>query len=905
MGVAFDVTSGSPINLMTHLMKSRFTSLFRSRYGLFAVAIALLFALIYSSVSIYSALKMNANLEVLNRRSYLVVSHLQEIRKELTEMEVYVGRLTDDNTKSNRRLVDKVIDSSKSTIGKSLEYVYAHYLGARKDIAGIDAALKKLYEEQDKVLQLALKKKEGLGALIYGDFAVYYEKVDDKILKAIDLTGQKRTKVAEDSMFMVAFNVTVSVVLSVLMVILVFLVQRMAYRRIQERRFHDDVLQIISDNAGHVFLLYNFYTGEMEYVSPNAFGVLGIQRSVLKRYPLLFVDRCSPDRAAEIGKWFNGVDVLKHPVFHEVQFTNPETGSKRWISISIYPVREKDNSQLRCIFSITDLSDIKQAQQVLKDALFNAEKANEAKSSFLSRMSHEIRTPMNAIIGMTTIAATVMNDRAKLENCLSKIALSSRHLLMLINDVLDVSKIESGKMTVTKDPFELGELMQNIGSIIYSQAITKKQHFEIVTNVRHETLRGDILRLNQILINILSNAVKFTPENGRVRLQVEEIAKRHTDQIWLRFTISDSGRGMSPEFLNRLFMPFEQENDGSGKLVEGTGLGMPITKNLVTLMNGTINVESVPGKGTVFTVEIGFDNAGDGKEKRSGVLEELKILVVDDDADTCEHTTIILDRMGMKAEWVLSGQEAVQKVVGTHRRHDGYDVVFVDWKMPDMDGIETTRRIRQEVGSEALIIIISAYDWSDIEKEARLAGANAFISKPMLQSNMYQTLVSVTRETGRRGFSCDVPKNPVASLLPFGNNSGLSGKHVLVAEDNGLNQEIVEELLKTVGISVDIARNGNEAVNKFASSSPGTYDLVLMDIQMPYLDGYEATRAIRALSHPDAKRVPVVAMTANVFADDVAKARAAGMNAHLGKPVDMKLLYQMICEQLEKSENES
>ena len=886
-------------------MKSRFASLFKSRYGLFAVAIALLFALIYSSVSIYSAMKMKANLEVLNRRSYLVVSHLQEIRKELTEMEVYVGRLTDDNTQNNRKLVDKVISSSKGAIGKSLEYVYAHYLGSGEDIAGIDAALDKLYEEQDKILQLALKEKQGLGALIYGDFAVYYEKVDDKVLKAIDLTGSKRMKVAEDSMFMVAFNITVSVVLSVLMVILVFLVQRMAYRRMQERRFHDDVLQIISDNADHVFLLYDFYTGKMEYVSPNAFGVLGIEQNVLKKNPLLLVDGCSEDHSDEIGKWFNGVDVLKHPDFHDVQFTNPETGSKRWISIGIYPVREKDSSQSRCIFSITDLSDIKQAQQVLKDALFNAQKANEAKSSFLSRMSHEIRTPMNAIIGMTTIAATVMNDRKRLENCLSKIALSSRHLLMLINDVLDMSKIESGKMTVTKESFEFGELIQNVGSIIYTQAVARKQHFEIVTSIQHESLIGDVLRINQVLINILSNAVKFTPEGGQIRLQVEEIAKRHTDQIWLRFTISDSGRGMSPEFLNRIFMPFEQENDGSGKLVEGTGLGMPITKNLVTLMNGIINVESEPGKGTVFTVEIGFDNAEEGKEKRSGILEELKILVVDDDADTCEHTAIILDRMGMVAEWVLSGYEAVQKVVTAHRRHDGYDVVFVDWKMPDMDGIETTRKIRQEVGPEALIVIISAYDWSDIEKEARLAGANAFISKPMLQSSIYQTLVSVTRHTGKRSFQYDMGGNQALLPFPLVEDRHLSGKHILVAEDNGLNQEIVEELLKAGGMSVDIARDGKEAVEKFASSSPGTYDLVLMDIQMPYMDGYEAARAIRVLSHPDAKKIPIVAMTANVFADDIAKARAAGMNGHLGKPVDMKLLYQMIREQLEKSENES
>ena len=861
------------------------------RYGFLAVVFALVFAVTFSGVSIYSAWKLNDNLGALDTHPFQVSMHLQEMRRQLSGMEVYVGRLTDDNTRHNRELVKQVIVSGKKEIDELLGYIRKNYLGPSRDIDRIESELAKLYVEQDKIVSLATERAEGLGKLIYGDFASRYARVDREILKTIEQSSLNGKKIADNSVHLVNFNIVVSVALSALMVILVFLFQRTAYRRMRERRFHDDTLRIIAENVGYVFILYNMRSGEVEYVSPNALQVLGIGQDELKKDPLQLINGCvSPDSDA-IANWFRRRELPKEAVSYEVQFLNPVTGEQRWMSLGVNPVRE-DTVPARCIFTVSDLSDTKQAQQVLKDALLNAQNANNAKSSFLSRMSHEIRTPMNAIIGMTTIAAMVIEDKKRLENCLSKIALSSRHLLMLINDVLDMSKIESGKMTVMHEPFEFDDLMKNVSSMIYPQAAAKKLHFEMVTNVVHESLVGDVLRVNQILINILSNALKFTPENGHVRLSVEEITKRHDQRIWLRFTVADTGRGMSRAFLDKLFLPFEQENSHSGKLVEGTGLGMPITKNLVTLMNGTIQVESELGKGSVFTVEIGFEATDTGADKWSGVLEKLNILVVDDDPDTCVHTQIILDRMGMQAEWVLSGEEAVSKVMHAYAQHNSYDVVFIDWKMPGMDGIETTQKIRQKIGPDALIVIISAYDWSEIEQEARLAGANAFISKPMLQSTIYQTLVSVTRKFHK-----------IESVSSTAHD--LSGKHILVAEDNALNQEIMEALLKTAGATVDIAGDGLAVVNKFAASSVGTYDLILMDIQMPYQDGYEATRTIRRLSRPDALGIPIVAMTANVFADDVVKAKKAGMNGHLGKPVDIKSLYQMISEQLEKTEHET
>lgn len=420
-----------------------------------------------------------------------------------------------------------------------------------------------------------------------------------------------------------------------------------------------------------------------------------------------------------------------------------------------------------------------------------------------------------------------------------------------------------------------------------------------LVRVDAEELLGDALRLNQILINILSNALKFTPAGGSIRLEVHQISQTNNN-VRFRFIIRDTGIGMSQEFIKRLYTPFEQAASTTSKY-GGTGLGMAITKNLVSLLGGAIFVKSEEGKGTEFTVELPFGLNEQQMEKSKGALDPLKVLVVDDDHDTCEHAALLLDKMGLRTKWTLSGAEAVKLVQESHASGDDYDVCFIDWKMPDMDGMETVRRIRGDVGPETLIVIISAYDWSSIEDEARAIGANGFIAKPFFASNLYNTLTSLTRKaTNAKRKTEDSASEEKKPENAAHQQYNFTGKRMLLAEDNEFNREIAQEFLEMTGATVECAEDGSEAVNLFANSKSGYYDIILMDVQMPVMDGYEATRTIRASAHPDAASIPILAMAANAFSEDVAAAVAAGMNGHIAKPIDVAALYRLLDSHLNK-----
>lgn len=537
--------------------------------------------------------------------------------------------------------------------------------------------------------------------------------------------------------------------------------------------------------------------------------------------------------------------------------------------------------KLRNEYLIND--ELKRQQKILQDALLVAQKANDAKRDFLSRMSHEIRTPMNAIIGMSAVAFNYLDDKKRTADCLSKITFSSKHLLMLLNDVLDMSKIENGKLNIRQELFDLKNLVTSLADINYGLATAKGLAFEIViSGFKDELLLGDSMRVNQILLNLLSNAIKFTPKGGSVRLEIRML-RSASDKIWLRFIVKDSGIGMKKEFLEHLYEPFEQADNGIARKYGGTGLGMAITKNLVAIMDGTIEVESQEGAGTTFMVDLPFGVSKVDK-KTAAEMEEMRVLVVDDDNDTCEHAAVLLKGMGVNVDWALNGFEAIEKVRSACE-DDGrcYDVCFIDWCMPELDGIETARRMRRYVGPDVLIIIISAYDWSGIEEQAKAAGVNAFIAKPFFASNLYNTLLTVSRKPELR-FSAVGNKE----TYDFG------GKKVLLVEDNELNMEIASELLKFVNLQVEHAENGKVAVDIFRNSKEKEYALIFMDIQMPLMNGYDAARCIRSSEHPAAGTIPIIAMTANAFNDDVQAAFDAGMNGHLAKPIDVEVLYKTI-----------
>ncbi len=519
---------------------------------------------------------------------------------------------------------------------------------------------------------------------------------------------------------------------------------------------------------------------------------------------------------------------------------------------------------------------LKELDEVTREAL----RANQAKSDFLSNMSHDIRTPMNGIVGMTAIAVANLEDSDRVKDCLNKIATSSKHLLGLINDVLDMSKIESGKLSLNMIQISLNDVMESLVHIAQPQIQAKNQHFDIfIQDIITEDIYCDSVRLNQILINLLSNAIKFTPEEGTIHVYLRQ-EKSPVGEGYVRchFRVKDNGVGMTPEFQEKIFEQFSREDNRQAGRTEGTGLGMAITRFIVDAMGGSIDVQSAPEEGSEFHVVLDFKKA-DIPEKDM-VLPAWNMLVVDNNSDLCESAMNALKEIGIEAECALDGETAVQMVQKRHKENRDYEIILLDWKMPGMNGIETAREIRRYLGDDIPILVISAYDWSEIEEEAREAGVQGFISKPLFKSNLYLGLSSYMLE--------ETLESPPKEQKP-----DFSGKHILLAEDNDLNWEIAESILSDAGFELDRAENGQICVDKFRESSVGQYDVILMDIRMPVMNGYDAAKAIRAMERSDAD-LPIFAMTADAFAEDVQRALASGMNEHIAKPLNLENLMLLL-----------
>lgn len=580
----------------------------------------------------------------------------------------------------------------------------------------------------------------------------------------------------------------------------------------------------------------------------------------------------------------------KNEIFIEAKHMLSD-GNYHWISNQIIYVDNpfSDDKLAILISRRTDEQHYEEEQrrQAIQSALDNAKAASEAKSRFLSNMSHDIRTPMNAIVGMTAIAAAHVDDHDRVIECLKKINFSSKHLINLINDVLDMSKIESGKMSLRNEPFNFAELVADSVELVYSQEDAKKLNLDVnLAILENENVISDPLRIRQIFVNILSNAVKYTPPGGNVIIEVKQESSLINGYQNYIFKCTDTGIGMEKEFLNNLFQPFERAQDTTVSKITGTGLGMAITKNVVDLLNGDIQVESNPGKGSSFTVTLPLQTQDISHENVSEEWVGVRSLIVDDDKFTCKNSAELLESMGLRVQFVTDGKSAVKTVIKEKDTPDPFQLIIVDWRLPDIDGIEVTRQIRNEVGDNIPIVILTAYDWSEIESEAKNAGVTAFLSKPFYRSKVCYMLDELSGRNEVEQGSADYSA------------ADYSQKRVLLVEDNKINRDISRMLISEMGINVEEACDGEEAVEKIKESKTGYYDLILMDIQMPKLNGYEATKIIRSLNRSDVKNIPIIATTANAFEEDVHIALRAGMTAHLAKPIDVNAMKEMLYKYL-------
>ena len=565
-----------------------------------------------------------------------------------------------------------------------------------------------------------------------------------------------------------------------------------------------------------------------------------------------------------------------------------DTDKRICVRQSFLMTRDYDTGDILVMVVTKDVTELVRKQwaetQALQNALMEAQHANRAKTTFLSNMSHDIRTPMNAIIGFTTIAVSHIDNKEQVKDCLEKVLSSSNHLLSLINDILDMSRIESGKVQIKEQDCNLAELMHNLINIIQPQVKAKQIKLAFDTfEVENEDIIADPLKLNQIFINLLSNAVKYTPADGSISFRIIQKKAEHEGYGEYLFIVKDNGIGMSSEFVEHIFEPFERESTVTRSGIQGTGLGMAITKNIVDMMNGTISVESEVGKGSVFTVELSLKLQDIEKSAEQIVeLKGLRALVVDDDFGSCDSVCRMLIQIGMRAEWTASGMEAVSRAKQALEENDPYHTYIIDWQMPEMSGEETTRMIRDTVGPDASVIVMTAYDWSDIEEDAKSAGVTSFCAKPLFMSNLKSALLAV-RNRGQ-----NKEEAPVWTLEHF------SGKRVLLVEDIEMNREIAEMILTESGFVVESAPDGTDAVAMVKESEEYYYDIILMDIQMPIMNGYEATRTIRALPRQDVNTIPIIAMTANALEDDREAAMKNGMSAHIAKPLDMEVFMDVL-----------
>ena len=734
---------------------------------------------------------------------------------------------------------------------------------------------------EKEILKLSEEFKEGhTDAMLINldgeDYYLVYEKSKPQDWIFLGLVQADIVNASMNTLQLSTMLLVGAVVLCITAVLIGFILRKNSVRlkkKDTEILYRDEMFQKLSMNVDDVFLMLDAKTYQADYVSPNVEKLLGITVEQIRKDISVLGELHSED-TKDPKK-----DHLKEIQVHEQQewdfeYVHQKTGERRWFhSVAM---GSEVNGDKKYILVMSDRTADKKMNQALSDAVHAAENANQAKSTFLSNMSHDIRTPMNAIIGFTTLAVSNIDNKKMVRDYLGKILSSSNHLLSLINDILDMSRIESGKIHLEETEVSLSDVLHDLKTIISGQIHAKQLELYMdAMDVTNEDVYCDKTRLNQVLLNLLSNAVKFTPAGGTVSVRIRQYPGTVKGSELYEIRVKDNGIGMSQEFVQKIFSPFERERTSTVSRIQGTGLGMAITKNIVDMMGGTIEVLTEQGKGTEFIVRLPFRiQSKHQRIEKIAELEGLKALVVDDDFNTCDSVTKMLAKVGMRSEWTLSGKEAVLRARQSIELGDAFHAYIIDWRLPDMNGIEVTRQIRS-LGDDTPIIILTAYDWSEIEAEARAAGVNAFCAKPIFMSDIRDTLMTAI---GQKQDRTDDDILPAVSL-------DFRGRSILLVEDNELNSEIAMAILNEYGFQVDTAEDGAEAVEKIRNSAPGDYELVLMDIQMPVMNGYEAAKQIRALDDPALAEITILAMTANAFDEDRKKALECGMDGFLSKPI--------------------
>lgn len=868
-------------------MRRKREGMSEAQWKLNMVAVIVLM-IVYLIVTLYNSERLAAQTEKMSSHPFEMVVAGGELKMCIAKMQVRVERLYKHNTMDDVIYIRGILDELYEETDQVLKRLKHAYQGSDKEWDNLEDNLDEIKKQQNGFLlyvsadecfpqdQVIAYEEEKIEPL-------YQETTDmiDEMLEDAEEGGLQYVQNVEQLRVRV---LVLSIILMVAMLAVFIFSQYIMWRQRKELQNRSTLFDSLSKSIDDAFVIRDAKSGEIVYRSLNMERVLGISPTDETLYQGL-----KSEDVDEIYRYIGDFE-LAASYKKLVEYTRPD-GEKRWVLLRLYRVNNLDTPQVISFYS--DRTNEEKQRIFLDAAMENADKANQAKGDFLARMSHEIRTPLNAIIGLVTLAIASIEDSAKVQDCLTKINFSSKHLLMLIDDILDMSQIESNKMKLQNEEFDIYQFINSFVVTIYSQAKAKNLEFkESITGFSEGSeYYGDSLRMGQILLNLVSNAIKFTPEGGSVFLKVEKlVTKKNLDIV--RFEVTDTGIGMSEEVQERIFAPFEQADSSIAAKFGGTGLGMSITKNLVMLMDGKIYVNSKENEGTTFTVDIPLLK----KESETKIPDfenmGLNALVVDDEEEECRHAVRVLQEIKIQAEWVMHGAQAIERVISHHRGNRDYDICLIDWKMHDIDGIEVTRRIRAEVGYDVPIVMISAYDYMEIEEEARAAGVDGFLPKPLYRTAVYEEISRELKEREGR------------QIQGKAKQKLLSGKKILLAEDNDINRDIAKELLELQGATVIACEDGKQALQAFQNSGIREYDAILLDIRMPVLDGYETAGRIRALNRKDAVIIPMIAVTAHAFSGDVTAALRAGMNAHVSKPLDIAELCDKLIKEMERAESE-